>query len=174
MQEKQTKPGEKAKHDLKEKTTYRFGNRSFIVEPVFKEETQNTLGYPRLSGTSHYSGRALFPVYMRKPKQASSVADVSSSGLLTVTNQYQGIPGKTTKGEITTYIEKKTWGLFWKRVDIGEPNNEWYDVIYNYVYAGDHTFQLPSKGTYRITVVYVISGSGGAPDTITRTIKKTY
>ena len=66
---------------------------------------------------------------------ASSVAAVSSSGLLTVTNQYQGIPGKTTKGEITTYIEKKTWGLFWKRVDIGEPNNEWYDVIYNYVYA---------------------------------------
>ena len=105
---------------------------------------------------------------------ASSVAAVSSSGLLTVTNQYQGISGKTTKGEITTYIEKKTWGLFWKRVDIGEPNNEWYDVIYNYVYAGDHTFQLPSKGTYRITVVYVISGSGGAPDTITLTIKKTY
>lgn len=53
---------------------------------------------------------------------ASSVAAVSSSGLLTVTNQYQGISGKTTKGEITTYIEKKTWGLFWKRVDIGEPN----------------------------------------------------
>ena len=25
---------------------------------------------PRLSGTSHYSGRALFPVYIRKPKQA--------------------------------------------------------------------------------------------------------
>ena len=105
---------------------------------------------------------------------ASSVASISESGLLTVDNQFQGIRGKTTKGEITTYIEKKTWGLFWKRVDIGEPNNEWYDVIYNYVYAGDHTFQLPSKGTYRITVVYVISGSGGAPDTITRTIKKTY
>ena len=44
MQEKRTQPGEKAKHDLNEKTTYRFGNRSFIVEPVFKEETQNTLG----------------------------------------------------------------------------------------------------------------------------------
>ena len=44
MQENRTKPGEKAKHDLNEKTTYRFGNRSFIVEPVFKEETQNTLG----------------------------------------------------------------------------------------------------------------------------------
>ena len=44
MQENRTKPGEKAKHDLNEKTTYRFGNRSFIVEPVFKEETQNALG----------------------------------------------------------------------------------------------------------------------------------
>ena len=44
MQEKRTKPGEKAKKDLNEKTTYRVGNRSFIVEPVFKEETQNTLG----------------------------------------------------------------------------------------------------------------------------------
>ena len=44
MQEKRTKPGEKAKHDLNEKTTYRFGNRSFIVETVFREEPQNTLG----------------------------------------------------------------------------------------------------------------------------------
>ena len=45
MQEKRTKPGEKAKHDLNEKTTYRFGNRSFIVEAVFKEEPQDTLGW---------------------------------------------------------------------------------------------------------------------------------
>ena len=44
MQEKQEKNSEKMKHDLKEKTTYHFGNRSFIVEPVFKEETQNSLG----------------------------------------------------------------------------------------------------------------------------------
>lgn len=28
------------------------------------------LACPRLSGTSHYSGRALIPVYIRKPKQA--------------------------------------------------------------------------------------------------------
>lgn len=29
---------------LNEQTTYRFGNRSFIVEPVFKEEGADTLG----------------------------------------------------------------------------------------------------------------------------------
>ena len=44
MQEKRTKPGEKAKHDLNEKTTYRFGNRSFVVEPVFQKESPDTLG----------------------------------------------------------------------------------------------------------------------------------
>lgn len=29
---------------LKEKTTYRIGNRSFVVESVFKEESPDTLG----------------------------------------------------------------------------------------------------------------------------------
>ena len=29
---------------LKEKTTYRFGNRSFVVEPVFRKESPDTLG----------------------------------------------------------------------------------------------------------------------------------
>ena len=55
MQEKRTKPGEKAKHDLNEKTTYRFGNRSFVVESVFKEESPDTLGSVllRLMKTEH-------------------------------------------------------------------------------------------------------------------------
>ncbi len=29
---------------LNEKTTYRYDNRSFVVEPVFKEEGPETLG----------------------------------------------------------------------------------------------------------------------------------
>ena len=29
---------------MKEQTTYRFGNRSFVVESVFKEEGPDTLG----------------------------------------------------------------------------------------------------------------------------------
>ena len=105
---------------------------------------------------------------------ASSSASISDSGLLTVVNQFQGIKGKTTKGEITTYVEKKTLGFFWTRVDIGQPNNQWYDVIYNYLYDGIHTFQLKNHGTYRITVVYVISGSGGEADTITQIMTETY
>jgi len=105
---------------------------------------------------------------------ATSAASISDNGLLTVTNIYQGIKGTTTKGEITTYVEKRTLGFFWTRVDIGQPNNQWLEVVYDYSYYGSHTFQLSSHGTYRITVIYVISGTGGDPDTITRTITKTY
>ena len=40
---------------LKEKTTYRFGNRSFVVESVFKEESPDTLGsvFLRLMKAEH-------------------------------------------------------------------------------------------------------------------------
>lgn len=44
MEEKQVKACEKANTQLKEKTTYRVGNRSFVVEPVFKDDSKNTLG----------------------------------------------------------------------------------------------------------------------------------
>ncbi len=34
----------KSNSPLNEQTTYRYGNRSFVVEPVFKEEGPETLG----------------------------------------------------------------------------------------------------------------------------------
>lgn len=79
---------------------------------------------------------------------AISAASISDDGVLTVTNMYEGIKGTTTKGEITTYIEKKILCLFWIRVNIGQPNNQWYDVVYDYMYICNHTFQLQSHGTY--------------------------
>ena len=104
----------------------------------------------------------------------SSVASVSSSGVLKVTNSYNGDSSVTSKAVITTYIEKKTLGIFWSRVDIGQTDDEWVDTIYNYKYSGSHSIQLPSTGTYRVTVEYVIYGSGGAADTITKEIEKNY
>ena len=45
MKEQPAPPDIPKQHQVQlEQMTYRFGNRSFIVEPVFKEETQNTLG----------------------------------------------------------------------------------------------------------------------------------
>ena len=37
------KPGS-SKKSLDEKTTYRFGSRSFVVEPVFRQDGPDTLG----------------------------------------------------------------------------------------------------------------------------------
>lgn len=104
----------------------------------------------------------------------SSTASISSSGLLTVTNSYTGSSSVTTKAVITTYVERKTLGIFWSRVDIGQTNDEWVDTIYNYSYTGSHSHQLSKTGTYRVTVEYVIYGSGGSADTITKEIQKTY
>lgn len=105
---------------------------------------------------------------------AFSTATISSNGLITINNTYTGSQSVTTKAIITTYIEKKTLGIFWSRVDIGQTNDEWVDTIYNYKYSGSHSVQLPSTGTYRVTVEYVVYGSGGAADTITKEIEKSY
>lgn len=105
---------------------------------------------------------------------ASSIASISSTGVLKVTNSYTGDSSVTTKAIITTYIEKKILGIFWSRVDINQTNDEWVDTIYNYKYSGSHSTQLSSSGTYRVNVEYVIYGSGGSADTITRQIEKSY
>lgn len=105
---------------------------------------------------------------------ADTVVSISSSGVAKVTNSYTGASSVTSKAVITTYIEKRTLGIFWSRVDIGQTNDEWVDTIYNYKYSGSHSVQLSSTGTYRVTVEYVIYGSGGSADTITRQIEKNY
>lgn len=105
---------------------------------------------------------------------ADSVATISSTGRLTVRNSYDGEKGVTTKAVITTCVEKKVLGLFWTKVDIGTTDNNWVDTIYGHVYTGSHSVQLSSEGTYRITVNYVIYGSGGAADEITSEIIKEY
>ena len=112
--------------------------------------------------------------YYNNVVTARSTATISDSGLLTIKNSYVGVDGVTTKAVITTYVEKKTLGLFWTRVDIGTTSDQWVDTIYDSIYEGVHTFQLSSKGTYRVTVTYVIYGTDGAPDEIIKEIEKEY
>lgn len=104
----------------------------------------------------------------------SSYAEISSSGVITITNKFSANASVFTKAIIKTYIERKTLGLFWTRVDINQTDDEWDDVTYDNVYSGTHSHQLEKTGKYRVTVEYVIYGSGGAADTITREIEETY
>ena len=99
---------------------------------------------------------------------------ISSSGMATISAVYNGYQNITTGAKITSYIEKRTLGIFWNKVDIGETNNEWVDTSSDYLGAFGHQFQLPSTGTYRATVVYEISGTGGATDVIEYEQERTY
>lgn len=99
-------------------------------------------------------------------KSAVTSVDINSNGKLTIINTYKGYPSITTHAKITTYVEKKVIGFFWKRMDNGQTNNEWVDNIYAVSYSGAHTLQLSSKGTYRITVTYEIFGEAGSADII--------
>ena len=99
---------------------------------------------------------------------------IDNSGKMSISYKYSGYANITTKAVITTYIEKKTLGLFWSRVDIGTTNDEWVDTVNDYRYTGSRTYQLSSSGTYRVTVVYKIYGSGGAADEIEYQAKDSY
>ncbi|MDO5401161.1 MAG: hypothetical protein Q4F17_09305 [Eubacteriales bacterium] len=44
MQDSKPESKKQNLNPLDEKTTYRIGNRSFVVEPVFKKEGPDTLG----------------------------------------------------------------------------------------------------------------------------------
>ncbi len=118
-----------------------------------------------LSPVSAATEEGVMPRYNNVASVTASIS-INDSGKLTITYKYGGSPEITTKAVITTYIEKKFLGLFWKRVDIGTTDNKWVDTINDYRYTGSRIHQLSSSGTYRVTVVYKIYGSGGSADEI--------
>lgn len=115
--------------------------------------------------TTAASAGGIKPLYNNTSATTTNM-NINENGLMTISYQYSGYPSKTTKAVITTYIEKRTLGLFWSRVDIGTDRNQWVDVINDYRYTGYRTFQLSAKGTYRVVVEYTIYGTGGAADVI--------
>ena len=99
---------------------------------------------------------------------------ITTAGKATISASFDGYRGITTGATITSYIEKRTLGVFWTKVDIGEPNKEWVDVSSDYTDAFVHEFWLEDTGTYRATVVYEIRGTNGAADVIDYEQERTY
>lgn len=112
--------------------------------------------------------------YYNNVNSTSTNFIITDDGKATASIGYTGISGITSKSVITSYIQKKTLGIFWIRVDNGQPNKEWTDVSYNSTYRTSHSIQLSSKGEYRLVVEYEISGSGGSTDEISSTINRVY
>ena len=91
---------------------------------------------------------------------------INENGLAYIVISYEGYPGITSGAAITIQLEKKVLGLYWSTVDIGTPNNTWSYYSSDVSFTHTHTYQLSSKGTYRVKINYTIYGSAGMPDEI--------
>jgi hypothetical protein len=93
---------------------------------------------------------------------------ISDTGEACVWAEYSGYPNVTTGATITVKIEKRNLLVFWKEV----VNDVYY--FREESHAETFVYQLEKTGTYRCTVDYLISGTGGADDEITFRDTKTY
>ena len=96
-----------------------------------------------------------------------STASITSGGELSVINHYTISSSAFTSAKISTYVERKVLGLFWVKVDNGQPNKTWVAYPTATVYNKQYTLQLSQTGNYRVTVEYIFYGSNGT-ETVTK------
>lgn len=89
-------------------------------------------------------------------------AQITTAGLLSIEAFYFGYNEITTGAKITTYVQKKVLGLFWTKVNNGQPNNEWIDNCSGSSGGINHSLQLSSTGTYRVTCSFSIYATTGS------------
>lgn len=85
---------------------------------------------------------------------------ITSTGDAIVLLNFGGYPNITTGATISIKIEKRVLLFFWS--DIVEDTI----VVNGDSYFAEHHYQLEDTGTYKCTVEYVVSGTGGADDVI--------
>lgn len=96
------------------------------------------------------------------------------SGVLKIHNEYTILANSGfTSAEIHTYVERRTLGLFWVKVDNGQPNKTWVDTSTVINYSKNYSLTLTQTGTYRVTAEYTFYGSSGS-ESITKQKTVTY
>ncbi len=107
--------------------------------------------------------------YYNNTSITETIFTINESGYAILTCTCRGYRGIVSKIVIDTKIEKQS-GSSWVEVD----GASWTDESTLYYCSKEHSIQLSARGTYKATVTYTVSGSGGADDVITREIEKTY
>ena len=107
-------------------------------------------------------------LYSNNTMRNNTLFSITDSGEARVTYQYVGYEGITTGAEITIKIEKRNFLIFW--TDVVEETI----VVAGESYDGTYGYQLSKTGTYKCTVTYRVSGTGGTDDVITFEDTKTY
>ncbi|MBE6673892.1 MAG: hypothetical protein E7596_02160 [Ruminococcaceae bacterium] len=107
--------------------------------------------------------------YFNNMSTAEATFIIDENGIGTITYTCRGYRGITTSIVVDTKIEKQS-GSSWVQVE----GASWTDRSTLYYCINEHSVQLTEGGTYKATLTYTVSGSGGADDVITREIEKTY
>ena len=113
------------------------------------------------------------PTRSKYYKTVTTTANVIS-GVLYIHNDYTVNSGTGfTSAEIHTYVERRTLGFIWVKVDNGQPNKTWVDTSTSRNYTKNYSLSLTQTGTYRVTAEYTFYGSSGS-ETTTRQATVTY
>ena len=105
---------------------------------------------------------------------ATILFGITSTGMAEVSVVYQGNRTSFTSVTVETYIQKRTLGFIWTKVDNGEPNKTWVDTSTSDIGDFVHHLQLDSKGTYRAVYKITFSGTGAEDDVIETTREYVY
>lgn len=110
----------------------------------------------------------ILPTNADEPTRSKYYSNVTTtagivSGVLNIHNLYIVSPSTGfTSAEIHTYVERKTLGIFWVKVDNGQPNKTWVDTSTSKNYSKSYSLTLTQTGTYRVTADYTFYGSSGS------------
>ncbi len=87
-------------------------------------------------------------------ENVSITFSVSSGGYANI--QYTVSAKQSDSMVIKTYIEQRYMGIFWRRVNIGNFDNEWVVRVNSKFSAGSNSAVLTENGTYRAKIeVYI-------------------
>ena len=76
--------------------------------------------------------------------------------------------------KLTVKVQKRTLGIFWRTVDIGEPDNEWITASANSSDQFLKIFTVEDTGTYRAKFLLEVTGTNGETEEIEETIVVEY
>lgn len=99
---------------------------------------------------------------------------ITATGLAEVSVDYVGNRTSFTNVAVETYIQKRTLGFIWTKVDNGEVDKTWVDTSTEEVGYFVHHLQLDDTGTYRAVFKITFSGTGAEDDVITDKIEYVY
>ena len=105
---------------------------------------------------------------------ADLVFGITDTGMAEASIDYHGNGTSFTNVRIETYIQKRTLGLIWIKVDNGETDKTWVDISSEVTGYFVHHLQLDETGTYRAVFKITFSGTGAEDDVITEKMQDVY